>query len=368
VGKTLHNYLKYSSTPFPAILGASSKNCLAEHKAEMEIALELKLTTLKLILPGTLPNINLLQKFPLLGQLEKTKTIDRMCSNGGSGGASGGGKSPAASALLSPTVTVNTKIRGYSKGNFTASIFRAALSQLFYLPLDSVQVKTVDGAAPEMNLVTGMTPICTEQCDYDAFCDGTTCTCNVGFTGDGISCSMPVPDGLSCSLCDTNAQCSPDKKCTCNVGYFDAYNDGSLCLVLDICQWCDQDATCSEGKCSCNAGYSGDGEMCYQSQSSGDCSECDGQNADCVNQVCKCKSGYIDIYSDGSYCSLDDGASGDDAGDDGTRSGTLLSLETGGIDLVNASRVSPAVITVTRYWSNHSALFPLFDVAFRAFS
>jgi hypothetical protein len=76
-------------------------------------------------------------------------------------------------------------------------------------------------------------------CDYHATCAWTgpttnSCTCNTGYTGDGITCT-PVPNpclsdgGGGCSV---NATCADDAGtavCTCNAGYI---GDGINCVAV----------------------------------------------------------------------------------------------------------------------------------------
>ena len=75
------------------------------------------------------------------------------------------------------------------------------------------------------------------NCDANAFCTdiigGFTCTCNQGYTGNGVTCTSISSNINECSLntdnCDVNAACADTEgsfTCTCNPGY---EGDGVTC-------------------------------------------------------------------------------------------------------------------------------------------
>lgn len=72
-------------------------------------------------------------------------------------------------------------------------------------------------------------PTCDPACDTNATCTGTTCSCNAGYDGDGVTCA-------DINECDTaNGGCSPNALCT--------NTNGSR-------------------TCACLAGFVGDGLVC----------------------------------------------------------------------------------------------------------
>lgn len=120
----------------------------------------------------------------------------------------------------------------------------------------------------------------------------TTCTntpdsiacgpCPSGYTGAGLTGCQPCPagymaEGMTCSSdCETNnGGCAPEATCTldggvvctCEPGWT---GDGVTCLDVDECgdgtAHCDPNATCTNSPgsytCSCNAGWSGNGITC----------------------------------------------------------------------------------------------------------
>jgi EGF domain len=114
-------------------------------------------------------------------------------------------------------------------------------------------------------------------CSPDARCrdDGgpaPTCTCEDGYTGDGLHCTEAV--GV-CAVdnggCDPHATCTVvdgAASCACPTGYA---GDGHACTPIDPCATdhggCAADATCTntapgQRTCACNDGYTGDGATC----------------------------------------------------------------------------------------------------------
>jgi cysteine-rich repeat protein len=84
----------------------------------------------------------------------------------------------------------------------------------------------------------------THDCDVNASCANTagsfTCTCNVGFSGDGVSCADDDECSLGTDNCDTNATCTNTPGsfvCACDVCYT---GDGVVCAFTDA----DSDGIC----------------------------------------------------------------------------------------------------------------------------
>jgi hypothetical protein len=151
------------------------------------------------------------------------------------------------------------------------------------------------------------------DCDANATCSEgppVACSCNTGYSGDGITCTSSDECMLGTDDCDANATCMDTATgfdCACNTGYV---GDGRTCMDADECMGgmpCDANATCmnSEGSfmCMCNMGFTGDGMTCT------DVNECDtmpcGMNADCMNTdgsyTCTCSAGY---FGDGTDCRI----------------------------------------------------------------
>ncbi|XP_066022865.1 uromodulin-like [Pocillopora verrucosa] len=132
-----------------------------------------------------------------------------------------------------------------------------------------------------------------------------------------INCDMASGDMDECkyniSDCDVNANCTNtyvSYKCTCKAGYT---GDGHSCSDIDECSngdhACDENANCTNTKgsylCNCKEGYAGNGESCQ------DVDECKGNHschvdATCMNTNgsyhCDCHPGYT---GNGQNCTAD---------------------------------------------------------------
>eukprot|EP00933_Yihiella_yeosuensis_P080883 TRINITY_DN943_c0_g1_i2.p1 TRINITY_DN943_c0_g1~~TRINITY_DN943_c0_g1_i2.p1 ORF type:complete len:1016 (+),score=179.38 TRINITY_DN943_c0_g1_i2:96-3143(+) len=113
-----------------------------------------------------------------------------------------------------------------------------------------------------------------DNCHQQASCNDTdasfTCSCNEGYTGNGVNCQ----DSNECSRrldhnCNAHANCTNtigSFTCKCSVGYS---GNGVVCADIDECkimQRCSSNGKCSntDGSftCSCKEGYEGDGIAC----------------------------------------------------------------------------------------------------------
>ncbi|CAH3141700.1 unnamed protein product [Pocillopora meandrina] len=143
------------------------------------------------------------------------------------------------------------------------------------------------------------------DCDVNANCTNTygsyKCTCKVGYTGDGHSCS-DIDECKGNHSCHMNAICTNTKGsyvCTCHRGYTE---NGRGCTDINECKGnhsCHVNATCmntlGSHACQCHAGYTGNGQNCS------DIDECKGNhschlNATCTNingsYLCECHLGF----------------------------------------------------------------------------
>ena len=147
---------------------------------------------------------------------------------------------------------------------------------------------------------------------------GSTDGWNCGDDCAANSCQEGSPNGApglqSCTACGSNAVCAagqPNDKCTCNAGYT---GNGTACADVDECALktagCDANAYCNNTAggyaCTCNAGYSGNGTACADvDECAAAPSPCDANALYCNNTVgdytCTCEHLYFGL---GKACSL----------------------------------------------------------------
>eukprot|EP00163_Fabomonas_tropica_P031621 TRINITY_DN758_c0_g1_i6.p1 TRINITY_DN758_c0_g1~~TRINITY_DN758_c0_g1_i6.p1 ORF type:complete len:1705 (+),score=582.65 TRINITY_DN758_c0_g1_i6:207-5321(+) len=158
-------------------------------------------------------------------------------------------------------------------------------------------------------------------CDPNALCTGTdaTCTCKVGYTGDGLTCTE-LAGCVDANTCVPDAFCNPgaagttDHTCTCREGYRGDGVDpnqvatGTGCTPINECaetpDICGPNSICTDldngYECSCQDGYFNDAgvcsdiDECFGFNAPNDC--VDGPSGQCVNipggYECKCAPGY----------------------------------------------------------------------------
>eukprot|EP00736_Rhodelphis_marinus_P011720 Rmarinus@m.8724 len=140
--------------------------------------------------------------------------------------------------------------------------------------------------------------------------EGTDCTCNDGFSGDG---SSSCEDEDECSLgthdCDSNAVCANSEgafSCSCVADY---YGDGTSCTACAVNAQSAAGST-QNTDCTCNDGFSGDGHTSCSVDDENECNlgtdNCHAE-ATCANSdgsfTCSCNNGYS---GDGTTCSDED--------------------------------------------------------------
>ncbi|CAH1248854.1 NOTCH3 [Branchiostoma lanceolatum] len=196
-----------------------------------------------------------------------------------------------------------------------------------------------------LTMTTGIDGCLANPCHVQATCTDNpapaldaTCTCNPGFTGDGLVIGTGCSDLDACldNPCHVQANCTDNSPpylnatCTCNPGYTgDGLIEGTGCSDIDSCSTdpCHVRATCTDkpppalnATCTCNPGYTGDGLV----RGTG-CSDIDGclanpchRHATCtdnpppaLNATCTCNPGYTgDGLVRGTGCSDSDACSG----------------------------------------------------------
>jgi hypothetical protein len=149
----------------------------------------------------------------------------------------------------------------------------------------------------------------TSNCNSNAACTDNdasfTCSCKLGYTGDGVACTDLDECATGVSNCDSNAVCTNTAgsfTCKCKPGYS---GNGLTCSDLNECLAapCDSNAACSNTvgsyTCSCNSGYTGTGVSCAaipcrfnQPPANGTMGTCNGFLASGASCQPLCSAGY----------------------------------------------------------------------------
>ncbi len=137
---------------------------------------------------------------------------------------------------------------------------------------------TCTGTAPTVCTDNDECTLDTDNCDANATCANTpgsfTCTCNAGYTGNGVTCAVECGDGIiiapeACDDDDIDSGDGCSATCTIETGYT-CMGAPSVCTDIDECTLntdnCDANATCANTAggftCTCNTGYTGNGVTC----------------------------------------------------------------------------------------------------------
>ncbi|KAM5173513.1 stabilin-2 [Callospermophilus lateralis] len=122
-----------------------------------------------------------------------------------------------------------------------------------------------------------LAPVCTPPCSAHATCvENNTCECDLGYEGDGVTCTAVDFCKQNNGGCAKAAKCSQKGtkvSCSCLKGY---RGDGRSCVEIDPCAdglngGCHEHATCrmtgpGKHKCECKSHYVGDGLDCEPEQ------------------------------------------------------------------------------------------------------
>uniref|UniRef100_A0A8C9QRV1 Stabilin-2 n=1 Tax=Spermophilus dauricus TaxID=99837 RepID=A0A8C9QRV1_SPEDA len=127
------------------------------------------------------------------------------------------------------------------------------------------------------NIQAELAPVCTPPCSAHATCvENNTCECDLGYEGDGVTCTAVDFCKQNNGGCAKAAKCSQKGtkvSCSCLKGY---RGDGRSCVEIDPCAdglngGCHEHATCrmtgpGKHKCECKSHYVGDGLDCEPEQ------------------------------------------------------------------------------------------------------
>ncbi|XP_064407551.1 uncharacterized protein LOC135352313 [Halichondria panicea] len=165
-----------------------------------------------------------------------------------------------------------------------------------------------------------------DNCSPNALCTNTPggffCTCNSGFTGNGVTCFDIDECSLSTNNCSFNGACLNTEGsflCFCNIGFS---GDGVVCENDNECMLgtdnCDDNALCIDTfggfLCNCNSGFRGNGMTCLDEDECALGTDNCADEATCTNFIggftCTCPSGFT---GDGGTCvDIDECAVGSD--------------------------------------------------------
>lgn len=118
----------------------------------------------------------------------------------------------------------------------------------------------------------GYNATCNKECPQYATCDGTTFKCNQGFTKNTLTNTCTCNGGFItgtgtntiCNACPQYAICNGGTNFDCKPGFIESGNT-CICkgyIVNDQCYICPINATCKDGKITCNQNYYLDNDSC----------------------------------------------------------------------------------------------------------
>ncbi|XP_064397072.1 CUB and sushi domain-containing protein 3-like isoform X2 [Halichondria panicea] len=201
-----------------------------------------------------------------------------------------------------------------------------------------------------------------DDCHSNASCTNTlggfSCSCQLGFQGDGQTCL----DINECSLDKTNCSQGCENsvgsfQCVCNQGYRLAH-DGQLCNNINECEdgthGCHANANCmdTEGSftCSCKEGFTGEGFNCtaidcgrLEAPQNGAISLANSSTRFSSVAIYSCLRGFNMIGEASRVCLVSGGWSGQDPVCRVVDCGPLPDISLGGVKLLNGSTVYASV-------------------------